>query len=901
MTPGTLLLDGGTLRGSGTVGTIVASSGVLQPSGAFTTGAVTFSPPTTFVETLNGPNVGQFSQLNSSGPVNLNGANLAIQLNYTPSGTDSFVIINDTSNSPVTGSFANVPQGGTIQSGGVTFQINYTAGASHNQVTLTVINPPTANPDFYTLPANTTLFVPGPGVLTNDTDPQGLPLHPVLINSPIHGTLTLSGDGSFTYAPATGFSGPDSFTYVASDGFLTSAPTTVSLFVNPVNLPPQVNNVTFSAQEDMTLTIAAPGVLASAVSPENLPLTASVVSNPSHGSLALDPSGSFTYTPAAGFVGQDTFTFIATDSNGLTSTPATATINVGVTDVAATVKDSAFSATENGSIFVAGPGVLANATNPSGNTLSAILLSTTTHGSLSLNADGSFTYTPTVNYSGTDSFTYEATDGHLLTNTATVVLTVNAIPIAPTAGDDSYSVLQGMPLVVAAPGVLLNDTYPSGAPTVVLVNGPLHGTLTSFASPSDGSFTYTPAAGFSGSDSFTYYVQSDGLTSNLATVSITVVKVNAPPTAGNDAYSINENATLSVAAPGVLANDTDPNGLLLSAVLQTSPSHGTLTLSSDGSLVYTPTANFSGTDSFTYEASDGPLLSNVATVTITVNSVSVAPTAGNDSYSLLENQGLTVPAPGLLLNDTYPSGAPTVVLVNGPLHGTLTTFASPSDGSFTYTPTTGFFGTDTFTYFVQSGGLTSNLATVTLTVTRVNSPPTAANDNYAVNENATLTVAAPGVLANDVDPNGLPLSAILQTNPSHGTLSLSSDGSLVYTPTANFSGTDTFTYEASDGPLLSNVATVTITVNAVAIAPTAGNDSYSVLENQTLSVPAPGLLLNDTYPSGTPTIVLVNHPLHGTFMAPRVPRRRPMVRSPIPPATASAAPIPSLTSSSPTG
>jgi hypothetical protein len=868
--PGGVEIDGGTLTGSGTVGPITATltaGGKIEPVATFSAGSVALDSATAFVANVNGPGVGQFSQLSAAGPVNLDGAALSVNLNYAPASTDSWTIVSSTG--PVQGTFAGLPQGSKFSVDGVALRINYAGGQSGDGVVLSVITPPVANPDFYTTPENTTLFVPAPGILSNDTDPQGLTLHPILLTTPTHGTLTLSDDGSFTYAPATGYRGPDSFTYEAFDGLLASPPTTVSLVVNPVNLPPQVSEVTFSALENTPLSIAAPGVLASAVSPEGLTLTASVISGPSHGTLVLNANGSFTYQGVAGFTGQDSFTFIATDSNGLTSMPATATINVGTVDVAATLKNSAFSVAENGSIFVAGPGVLANATNPSGNTLSAILLTSTTHGSLSLNADGSFSFTPNVNFAGTDHFTYEATDGTLLTNTVTVTITIEPIPIAPTAGDDAYSLLENTELSIVVPGLLLNDTNPSGdALTVIVVNGPLQ--AASFAYNNDGSFTYKPSTNYSGTDSFSYYLDSGGLVSNLATVTITVVQVPVAPTANDDSYTANENATLSVASPGVLANDADPNGLLLSAVLQTAPAHGTLVLSSDGSFVYTPTGNYSGTDSFTYLANDGKLNSGIATVTLTVRAVAVAPTAGDDLFSVPENQSLTVTAPGLLLNDTYPSGSPTIVVVNGPLHGTLapSPFPSPSDGSFTYTPSTNFSGTDSFTYFLSSGGLHSNLATVSFTVVPVTLAPIVnlPELSYTTNENSALSVDAPGVLSNVVDPNGLPLSAVLQTSPAHGALALSASGAFVYTPNTNFSGTDSFTYLASNGKLFTP-STVNLTVVQVALAPTVTNASYFTGENQSLLVPAPGILGSAIDPNGLAlSALLVNTTLYGSLV-----------------------------------
>ena len=190
---------------------------------------------------------------------------------------------------------------------------------------------------------------------------------------------------------------------------------------------------------------------------------------------------------------------------------------------------------------------------------------------------------------------------------------------------------------------------------------------------------------------------------------------------------------------------------------------------------------------------------NSDTVAVRLNTTvtNQAPTAAADAYSTGEDTALTVAAPGVLGNDSDPDGDSLhAVLGSGPSHGTL---ALNPDGSFTYTPAGNFNGGDSFTYRASDGTLTSNLATVTLTVSAVNDAPTAAADAYSTGEDTALTVAAPGVLGNDSDPDGDSLHAVLGSGPSHGTLALNPDGSFTYTPAANFNGGDSFTYRASDG------------------------------------------------------------------------------------------------------
>ncbi len=190
---------------------------------------------------------------------------------------------------------------------------------------------------------------------------------------------------------------------------------------------------------------------------------------------------------------------------------------------------------------------------------------------------------------------------------------------APAAVDDAYTTNEDTALYPAAPGLLANDTdVDADSLTALLVSGPAHGALT--LNP-DGSFSYTPAANWSGGDSFTYQVSDGTFTSNTATVNINVGAVNDAPTAVDDAYTIAEDTPLAVALPGLLANDTDVEAEALTAFLVSGPTHGTLTLNADGSFSYMPDADWNGSDTFTYRASDGSASSLPASVTITVTEV----------------------------------------------------------------------------------------------------------------------------------------------------------------------------------------------------------------------------------------------------------------------------------------
>ncbi|HSC15419.1 MAG TPA: Ig-like domain-containing protein, partial [Gammaproteobacteria bacterium] len=479
-------------------------------------------------------------------------------------------------------------------------------------------------------------------------------------------------------------------------------------------------------------------------------------------------------------------------------------------------------------------GVLGNDSGGNAESYAAVLVAPPANGALVLAGDGGFFYMPNAGFTGTDSFTYQVDDGETTSNVATVTITVSSSNVPPVAVDDAYSAAEETQLDVSAGnGVLANDTDAEpGSLTAVLVDGPDDGSLTLNA---DGSFRYTPVNDFTGNDQFQYRARdSGGALSDVATAEITVDATNEAPVAVADSYSTNERQTLNVGAGnGVLDNDTDPDGNMLTAFLVSDVSSGTLTLNSNGGFNFAPAAGFAGTVTFSYEAGDGTARSNPASVTITVNAVNGAPSARADSYSTNEGQALNVGAGnGVLDNDTDPDGDPlTAFLVSGPASGTLTL---QPNGGFIFAPAAGFDGTVTFTYEAGDGTLRS-AATVTITVNAANEVPTARADSYTTAEDTALSIpAAGGVLQNDTDPDGgTTLTAALVRTVTNGSLTLRQDGSFTYTPSRDFNGATTFTYQARDASAASATVTVTITVIAANDAPFISNSPPPATEGVT--------------------------------------------------------------------
>ncbi|MBN2506561.1 MAG: tandem-95 repeat protein [Verrucomicrobia bacterium] len=298
------------------------------------------------------------------------------------------------------------------------------------------------------------------------------------------------------------------------------------------------------------------------------------------------------------------------------------------------------------------------------------------------------------------------------------------------------------------------------------------------------------------------------------TATLAATAAACPPTAVADSYSVDEDAILTVAAPGVLRNDTDPDGDVLTAVLVMESDHGTVSLNPNGSFSYLPNWNFHGTDSFLYQAHDGTATSAPVAVTLTVPSVNDVPVARKDTYSMAEDGVLMIDAPGVLGNDFDLDGeALAATRVELPIHGTL---VFKAEGSLTYRPHPDFHGTDTFTYTATEGITNSRPATVTILVTPVEDAPTAQPLQAAALQNTPLCWSTAAILAtaSDADNDPLELAAFAAGSDQGGTIELA-ESRLTYRPPPDGLGSDAFTVVIADG----HGGAVTNTVRVAVVAP----------------------------------------------------------------------------------
>ncbi len=661
-----------------------------------------------------------------------------------------------------------------------------------------VVPPPagvlTAVADNYSTPEGTaiTINTTAAGIAGNDSVPAGVTatvsVAPADQPDPAtEGTLVVQPDGTFVFVPAAGFSGTLTIPYTLSDGQGGTSMSVITIIVD--GLPDAMDDMASTGPD----TPVSVDVLDNDSDPEGTPLDVTMVTDPPNGTAVIEPDGTITYTPDPGFTGPDTFQYTVCDAAG-NCEMATVTVDVKLPAGAPVAADDEVTTPEDTPVLI---NATENDEDPDGDpvTVSAVT-EPPTSGTAVVNPDGTITYTPDPGFTGTDTFTYEACDDTGLCDTAIVIVEVT-VPedVAPVATDDETSTQADTPVTV---DVAANDESPSDEPfEVTEVTEPTSGDV---VIEPDGTVTYTPDPGFAGTDTFDYTITDGNGLTDTATVTVTVGP-NANPEATDDTAMTPEETPIAV---DVLSNDNDPEAAPLTVTEVTEPSNGTAEIQPDGTILYTPFADFTGPDTFTYTVCDGAGGCDTAEVEVIVTPAQDAPVAIDDEVSTAPATPVSIDA---LANDDDPDGDPlTITETSDPANGTAVVAA---DGTITYTPDAGFTGDDTFTYTIDDGNGGTAEATVLVHVGPDNTDPVAIDDEYMVPQDTATTL---DVLDNDSDPEGDTLVIADIVQPEHGTVTLDAAGNPVYTPDAGYAGPDEFTYTISDGNGGEDTATVVLNV-----------------------------------------------------------------------------------------
>uniref|UniRef100_UPI0031E10BB7 Ig-like domain-containing protein n=1 Tax=Chitinophaga sp. TaxID=1869181 RepID=UPI0031E10BB7 len=702
----------------------------------------------------------------------------------------------------------------------------YTPGADYNGPDSFTINISDGNGGTATVTINITVTAVNDnptGVDQNVTTPEDVAYNGSVVGNdvdgdaltyskgtdPSHGTVVVNADGTYTYTPAADYHGADSFTIIISDGNGGTATVTINITVTAVNDNPTGVDQNITTNEDTPYNGSVVGN-----DVDGDALTYSKGTDPVHGTVVVNADGTYTYTPAADYHGADSFTIIISDGNGGT---ATVTINITVTPVndAPTAFNQLVTTDEdtpyNGSII---------GTDPDGDIITYSKGTDPAHGTVIVNANGTFTYMPNANYNGQDQFTIKLDDGHNGTTTVSIFITVNPVNDAPTGTGDSQTTNEDTPVSGTATG-----TDVDGDPlTFTKATNPTHGTVVVNA---DGSYTYTPAANYFGPDSFNITI-SDGQLSATVTVSINVLPVNDAPTGVDQHITTPEDTPVNGSVTG-----TDADGDAITHTAGNYPAHGVVTVNTDGTYIYTPAANYNGSDAFTIIISDGHGGTGAVVVNITITPVNDAPTGTDQTITTPQNTSYAGTATG---NDV--DGDPlTFTKATSPAHGTATVNA---DGTYTYTPATGYTGNDSFTITISDGQLTTTV-TIYITVIQVTTHPAITLVKTALLHGNTITYTFTTTNTGDVA-----LTNVILADPMvnlNATISASLQPGAVVTQTATYTLTQTDRENGS----VTNTATVSgATAGSLTVSDISGTTAYNDTPT-TITVPGVPKANDDVY------------------------------------------------------
>jgi len=697
-------------------------------------------------------------------------------------------------------------------------------------ITVTPVNdaPTAANETIY-LDEGNTLH----GVL-KASDLENNALTYTVLTQPASGS-TITADastGKYTYTPAALPSGATSqtvsFTFRAEDGHGSSDTGMVTIIIRNVNNAPdeEVPPIIFTVAEDGTL---AGNVRTYDTDGDDLTYT--VVSTVSHGTIsAIDPDdGSFTYTPNANFNGTDRFTFKADDSELYTSVFMTI-INVTSVNDTPVVYNQSYETAKDTPLT----GITLAGYDIDGDILTYSVTPDPTHGTLTQTANGVYTYTPDGTYEGNDTFLYTATDSHGA-KSAEATITIHVYGSGGSySGLDSISnrtipedTSATVPLTIT--GITISSVNAVSSNEWLLPNTAAG--IQVLEDSGSYSLLLTPVLHRTGCTVITVTVTGTDSNTYSRTFVLTVTRVNHTPTANSKGpLEVDEGKLLYEFVTG-----SDLNGDGLSYTLVQTTAHGTLDTSnfaSDGTFLYDSDDGFSGSDSFTFTVTDGDYTSDAATLSISVRQVNTAPTASSDAVSTNEDTAVS----GTLSATESHGGALTYSVVTAPSLGTVT--LDPATGGFTYSPYANRNGTDVFTFkAVGPTGLSSDTASITITIVPVNDKPSAVAKSVSTHEDQPVSGYLEGT---DVEYSALTYSlANTEGDDSlqKGSVSIhASTGAFAYTPADNAYGSDFFFFKVYDGEYYSDPVKITVDIEEINDAPIAyDKDDITVAEDSSVT------------------------------------------------------------------
>ena len=784
------------------------------------------------------------------------------------------------------------------QTGIATITIDVTDGTCVEQETFVVTvvpqnDAPVGSPDSINVMENgtaTTTTANSSSVLTNDTDTENDPLRATLVpgSGPFHhqvglGSFNLSPSGTFTYQHDGSETTTDTFDYSLSDGF---SNVTVSVNINitpvndcPINSTPTLDIIVDEDEPDTLINFN--DVISDA---DLLPIPNSLSYTVTHTNTSLATLTFNTSTLTIDYQdnqsGSMVVTVTADDNAGCDTTIDVFNITVNsVNDIPNTVTDT-ISVDEGGTVTTTtanNSSLLDNDSDIDGpNPIEMQIVSPPQFGTFAWSGTGTFTYEHDSSETTTDSFSYLTFDGQDQGNTVLVLINISPINDCPQNTEFRNQVINedagGLGYPIATSDTTDPDNpYPLASYTVTYTNASIASVT---FDPAVGDPFFQPIPNQNGTMTGTVTI-SDGDPSCTLEVpfQLTILPVNDCPTLDNPItdVSVNEDAPDQWIDIQNTFSDLESTTLIYS-VSSNDPSIVTASLTAT-SIILDFQDDGNGNATIIITVTDGDINCTTDDVfDVTIASINDGPTTNPESISVISGNTVTTLIDGVttsvLDNDTDPEGdAITSVLVTTTLNGVLILNAN---GTFSYTHDGSATSTDTFYYRATDGYVPGNTVSVSIFI---NNPPVAVTETIAVMEGGTATTTTNGstsVLSNDTDADaGDPLTAVLVTNPTEGTLTLNPNGTFSYVHGGGNLASDSFTYSANDGKINGAPVTVSITVTGTNDPPVANDDNIIVPLNGTITTLdnyQTSLTANDIDPDGDVlTASLVSTPTFGTI------------------------------------
>jgi hypothetical protein len=696
---------------------------------------------------------------------------------------------------------------------------------------------PVAGSTAYSVDEDDVITLSDAQLLANSSDLEGDVSVSDVSYSGTEGIFTNNGDGTYSFAPNENFNGNVSLDVIVADEEGATAQTTAGIEVIAVNDAPVAGNVAYSVDEDGSITLSQEQLLANASDVDGDNLTAANLTAGDNATVTANDDGSFTITPDADFNGDIDLSFDVSD--GIETVQAGVDLTVNPVNDLPTAADQSFTVEEDGTLTFTDADLLAGAADIDGDDLSIADVSYTgSEGVFTDNGDGTYSFAPNENFNGDVNLGFTVSDGTEKVD-ANIDVTVTDINDAPVAGATSYQMNEDGTITLSPAQLIANSSDVDGQVSLDSVS--YSGTDGILVQNEDGSVTFAPNENFNGDISLDVTVIDDDGATAETTAGIEVIAINDAPVAGNVAYSVDEDGSITLSQEQLLANASDVDGDDLTATNLSAGDNATVTANDDGSFTITPDADFNGDIDLSFDVSDG-IETVQAGVDLTVNPVNDLPTAADQSFTVEEDGTLTFTDADLLAGAADIDGDD-LSIADVSYTGAEGVFTDNGDGTYSFAPNENFNGNVNLGFTVSDGTEKVD-ANIDVTVTDINDAPVAGATSYQMNEDGTITLSPAQLIANSSDVDGQVSLDSVSYSGTDGILVQNEDGSVTFAPNENFNGDISLDVTVIDDDGATAETTAGIEVIAINDAPVAGNVAYSVDEDGSITLSQEQLLAN---------------------------------------------------------